>query len=200
MEITFTKEFLNALDDWVAWCESNPRKMRYADNRLAQFGALIQLGAAQKLSGGPRRDPSRTAHPQAWGTPVPRITYAYWLGWRVRKIANAHWILTNDSREAFYIEFGLHRNPYTGEASPRRVRRPIMKKALKEALIFMAGSNLAHRVWADVFYPEPGEYGHRTKNIIWYLKMGGRGMVYTDLDAIPFGGGVGLGTARRNVR
>jgi len=192
VKFEITQESLRALEDYMAWAERIPRKQRQADDMLARFLSMMILGHAQKESFGPRHDPVRYAHPLSWMIPVPRITGRYYLGWKMRRIGWGRFIVTNTSREAFYIEFGLHRNPWTGERSPRRVRRPVMKRALAFAARASAQSAIAHRVFVETFYPSPGEPGHRTKNIIWHIQGGSPISAFTDIDAIPFGGGVGL--------
>lgn len=191
-KIELSSDFFAALEDYIAWAENVPRKMRQAEDYLARFLSLLMLGHVQKESGGPRRDPSNKPHPLAWMTPVPRVTDRYYLGWRVQRIRKGTWILTNDSREAFYIEYGLHRNPRTGQPSPRRIRRPIMKRAFQKTAIQASSTAVGHRIFAEVFFPKPGQPGRRTKNLIWWIQGGHTPVVYTDFDVIPFGGGVGI--------
>lgn len=174
VQLTLDQEFFKALEDYIMWAQNVPRKIRQADDHLARFLALSALGIAQKLSGGPKRSPSHKADPRAWRPPpIPRITWAYYFGWQARRLQHGTWILTNVSREAYYIEFGIHRNPRTGEVAPRRIRRPVMKLTFKKTLEFMQSTAIAHRIFADVYFPKPGEPGRRSRNLIWYMQSPG---------------------------
>jgi hypothetical protein len=105
----------------------------------------------------------------AWKIPVRRITQRYYKGWKVRRLAPGAWILYNDSREAYFIEFGIHpRGKFSSiektkaGASPhgyfvKRVRRPIRKLSLMKTLRFMDQSRAGERIWEASFAPfRPG--------------------------------------------
>jgi hypothetical protein len=57
------------------------------------------------------------------------------------------WQLYNDSREAYFIEFGINPHSY------RRVRRPIRKLSLMRTLRFAQGTGVYHRIWAQIYLP-----------------------------------------------
>jgi hypothetical protein len=91
-------------------------------------------------------DPGQQSSAAAWKLPVRRISNAYYLGWKVRSLGYAHWQLYNDSREAYYIEFGIN-----WRGAGRRVRRPVRKMSLRRTLDFMRTTQAFHRVWCDIF-------------------------------------------------
>jgi hypothetical protein len=67
-------------------------------------------------------------------------------------------MLYNDSREAYYIEFGIHptgsiRATEAGHIFVMRVRRPIRKLSLKKTLAFVDSTRAAHRIWEVSFAP-----------------------------------------------
>lgn len=185
--VTLTQETFNALDDYVAWCENVSRKKLYeADAFVARFLAMLSGSYAQKYSAGMKRHPDDSS--RAWAMPVPRITNRYFMGWRVERLAHSTYILTNDSREAFFIEFGIHRNPTTGQVAPRRIRRPIFKLSFLRTVEFIQGTTFAHRLWTDILVPRPGQPGRRTRNLTWYSQPSGiMGEIPTIMGMTPAG-------------
>jgi hypothetical protein len=116
------------LDNLIRGLEMAGKNIKPAMNMLCQVLAYTGLAQAQKRSRG-FVDPNQTAPQQAWKIPVRRITSAYYHGWKVRRITYGVWQVYNDSREAYYIEYGIH-------TSGRRVRRPIAKLSLLATLRF----------------------------------------------------------------
>lgn len=173
--VRLTDDSIRALEDYVSWTKNVARhKLPQADNYLAMFLAMLSGSYAQKYSAGMKRDPDDTS--KSWAMPVPRVTGRYLLGWRVQKIRNGIWMLTNDSREAFFIEYGIHRNPVTGEVSPRRIRRPVFKLSLLRTLEHIHNTPLIHRIISSALVPRPGEPGRRTPNIKWSQSSGVMGI------------------------
>jgi hypothetical protein len=171
--VELTQESFAALNDYIAWTENVARnKLPQAEDMMTMMMAMVAGGYAQKYSAGMKRDPSDSA--RAWAMPVPRVTGRYFVSWRVTRLRRGTWMMTNDSREAFYIEFGIHRNPATGEVSPRRIRRPVFKLSFIRTMEAVRSTAIAHRVWSDILIPRPGEPGRRTKNLIWYAQPSGR--------------------------
>jgi hypothetical protein len=132
--------------------------------------ALVHLGFAQKYSAGPV-DPLQQNPEAAWKVPVRRISGRYFFGWKIRRVTLGVWQVYNDSREAFFIEFGIHRNPTTGGVSARRIRRPINKLSVQRTLRVLAASPLANRMWADVMFPPPGM--RSGKGYLWTMQSPG---------------------------
>jgi hypothetical protein len=89
---------------------------------------------------------SRTwADPGAWKIPVRRITGDYAAGWFVEKMGYGKWRVSNHSREAYFIEFGINHES-TGLTDPSnpgrkyRIPRPIFKLSLLNAVRFAKGT------------------------------------------------------------
>jgi hypothetical protein len=163
----------NALEEYVRWAEGVPRHLPYAMDTLVRFMALANLGIAQKMSAGPR-DPKNMRPNLAWKIPVRRITHRYFFGWKVRRLRLGVWMLYNDSREAYFIEFGIHRDPRTGEVSPRRIRRPIRKLSLKRTLEAMMRTKAYHRIWSEIYVDKKRGKGYGFTQTV--QSPGGRGM------------------------
>jgi hypothetical protein len=169
--IEFTNETLKMLDDWYAWAKYVEKsQLPKAETAIARTMAMMAGGYAQKRSAGMKRAPNDTT--RSWKMPVPRVTSRYFLGWRVQRVTHATYILTNDSREAYFIEYGIHRNPATGEPSPRRIRRPVLKLAVRDMLEALYASRLGHRVWSSIIIPPVGQPGRRTNLITWSQPSG----------------------------
>jgi hypothetical protein len=128
-------------------------KMPIAMNALAQILARVDQHFSMNMSAGPR-DPRQQNPSAAWKIPVRRITGAYFQNWHVRRLARGVWVVYNPTREAYYIEYGIH-------PSGRRVRRPIRKLALIKTLRFADQQNVGQYVWEAI-------YGH-------LRETGGRG-------------------------
>jgi hypothetical protein len=140
-----TKETINAIEEVIRWAESEvPFQMRTNMMRLTQLMATVNQGMARKMSFGPD-DPYGANSDAAWKVPVRRISGRYYVGWKIRPISNG-WQLYNDSREAYFIEFGIN---WLGGG--RRVRRPIQRLSLKQTLDYMASTQAFHRIWSEIF-------------------------------------------------
>jgi hypothetical protein len=118
-------------------------KMPVAMDALAQILARIDQNYSMRMSSGPR-DPRELNPKAAWKIPVRRITGAYFQNWHVRRIARGVWIVYNPTREAYYIEYGIH-------PSGRRVRRPIRKMALIKTLKFADRHKVGEFIWEGIY-------------------------------------------------
>jgi hypothetical protein len=144
--IEVDKASLDGIEEAILWAESEvPANFYNAMNKLVYAMALINQGEARKMSFGPS-DPNQNRPDAAWKIPVRRISDAYYLGWKVRQVGPAVWQLYNDSREAYYIEFGIN-----WRGSGRRVRRPIRKLSLRRTMEIMITSSVYHRIWVDIY-------------------------------------------------
>lgn len=147
------KATLNGLESFIRWCEDEvPKNLPIYMNQLVYRMALINQGEARKMSYGPH-DPSQRQPEAAWKLPVRRISERYYLGWKVKQIADG-WMLFNDSREAYFIEFGIN---WLGAG--RRVRRPIRKLSLRRTMDYMASTQAYHRIWANIYKTRQGHMG-----------------------------------------
>lgn len=132
-------------------------------DQLVFHMALLNQGEARKMSFGPL-DPRMENPAAAWKIPVRRISSRYYVGWKVMRIGPAAWRLYNDSKEAYFIEFGIHQWGATGSGgapggNPRRVRRPIRKLSLLKTMEFMQKTAVYHRVWVSIYKSK-----HRSTN------------------------------------
>lgn len=122
--------------------------MRVTNNILSALLAEHQWAEAKERSAGPI-DPWRQWKRYAWKIPVRRISERYYRGWKVKRYGPAAWIVFNDSREGYFIEFGIH-------VGANRVRRPINKLSMIWTLRWLERSHLYQRVWDDIFMPRRG--------------------------------------------
>jgi len=151
-----TPQTINGIEAYIRWAEYEvPQNLpRYLD-RLAHFMALYNQGVARKMSFGPL-DPDGKRTELAWRTPeqgIRRISQAYYLGWRVKKLKHGHYRLYNASKEAYFIEFGISEVGF-GEnrhVPKRRIRRPVRKLSLIKTMRFMMTTKAYHRIWTDIF-------------------------------------------------
>lgn len=118
-------------------------KLPLAMNALAQLLARVDQRYSQQMSSGPR-DPRQQQPNLAWKIPVRRISGAYFQGWFVRRVAPGVWVVYNPTREAYYIEYGIH-------TSGRRVRRPVRKLALIKTLRYADKHKVGGYVWEGIF-------------------------------------------------
>ena len=165
--IQLDPSFFEAIENAILQSMRIRRQMPIAMDRLVRFMSYAHLGFAQKRSLGPV-DPMQRRPEFAWKIPVRRISGRYFFGWKVKRVGMGHYKMYNDSREAFFIEFGIHRNPYTGKPSARRIRRPIMKLSFLENLRFIQSTHVANRVWSSLYYPPPGQ--RRGRGFLWTMQ------------------------------
>lgn len=140
-----TKETINGIEAAIRWAETEvPLQLRVGMMELCRMMAFVNQGYARKMSFGPE-DPTGRNSELAWKIPVRRISSRYYLGWKVKPIRDG-WAVYNDSREAYYIEYGIN---WLGEG--RRVRRPVQRLSLKKTLEYMQSTQSYHRIWAEIF-------------------------------------------------
>lgn len=159
---------LNTIEDYIRDLGHVSRNLRFGEALIARVLSHVQLGFAQSLSGGPV-DPQQTNPGAAWKIPVRRISEDYYRGWKVKRVAPGWWQVYNNSREAYFIEFGI--NPRASVGTP--VRRPIRKISLIRTLRFADQSRIGHRVWWQVFSPlnQQGALGTVSRSGMRYLGM-----------------------------
>jgi hypothetical protein len=172
-----TKETMDGLEAAIRWAETEvPQSLRRGMNELVFHMALVNQGIARKMSFGPY-DPSGSNTSQAWRSPeqgIRRITENYYLGWKVRQIRPGVWQLYNDSREAYFIEFGIN---WLGGTS--RIRRPVRKLSLRRTMEKMMTTQAYHRIWVDI-YADP-RHRHRGMGFTQIVQSpGGRWVDMTD--------------------
>lgn len=171
------------IDDWIRAADQAGRNAQFGLDALAMLLARTNQGFAMEMSAGPL-DPRGMNRAAAWKTPVRRITSRYYKGWKVRRLAPGAWLLYNDSREAWFIEFGIHphsiRSTDKGNIFDARVRRPIRKLSLIRTLKFADQSRVGARIQEQIFAPfRPGmKYTKRGDFIINDQVQSVEGMMY----------------------
>lgn len=150
--IQIDKKFFDALEEYILWSEGVPARHEKAMDVLVRFMALTNQGIAQRMSAGPY-DPHQRRPELAWRVPVRRISERYYLGWKVKRLRPNVWMLYNDSREAYFIEFGISRVGWgvDRDVPVNRIRRPIRKLSLLRTLDALMRTRVYHRVWADIY-------------------------------------------------
>lgn len=159
-------ETFDMIDDWIRAAEAANRNVQYGMNALLMFMARTNQAIAMEMSAGVV-DPRMRNRGAAWKIPVRRITSRYYRGWKVQRLAPNVWMLFNDSREAYYIEFGIHptgtvHTSREGNTFVMRVRRPVQKLSLTRTLKFVDQSRVGERVWEGIF--EPFRTGRKFKS------------------------------------
>ncbi len=143
--VTITPSFMRDLETYMAGLAASGRNVVPAANMLAMTLAHVCQSFALEKSRG-KYDPYQKVPEMAWMLPVRRISQRYYRNWKVRRLAPGMWEVYNDSREAYFIEYGIH-------TSKRRVRRPIMKMSLIKMLRWADAVGVGHRVFEQIFAP-----------------------------------------------
>ena len=81
--------------------------------------------------------------------PVQRISGDYFAGWTQRKMGHARWMVYNDAREAWLIEYGIY----------QRQRRPILKMSVIDMLRFIQTTRAGERFLDSVLAPRRNAKG-----------------------------------------
>lgn len=158
-------ETFDSIEEWISAAQAAGRNISYGMNALAMLLAYTNQAFAKRMSAGPV-DPQMKRRDAAWKLPVRRITSRYYMDWKVRRLAPGLWMVYNDSREAFYIEFGIHptgslRSTEKGYTYVVRVRRPVMKLSLKKTLRYADATKAGERIWEKSFAPFRENYKYR---------------------------------------
>jgi hypothetical protein len=151
--LTVDKQTINAIEEEIRWCQVEvPQLLAKNLDTLVRITALKGQMECRRMAAGVY-DPTQSRPDMAWKIPVRRITERYFYGWKVRRRGIAVWEVYNDSREAYYIEYGI-------SLSGRRVRRPILKLAVRRTLDYMRATQAAHRFFSSVV----GDPQHRHRS------------------------------------
>jgi hypothetical protein len=140
-----TEETLASLDAYIRELEDVGKQLPIGMDMLIGLMARADYDYSRALSLGVK-DPKQQYPAQAWQIPVRRISSRYHQGWRITRVMRGVWRVYNDAREAWYIEYGIH-------TSPRRVIRPVRRRALMLTLKFVDQTRAGERVWDVVFGP-----------------------------------------------
>lgn len=155
-------ETFDQIDDWIKAAQQTGQNIQYGMEAMTMLLSYTALGFSQEMSRGPV-DPQGRMKSAAWKTPVRRITSRYYQGWKVKRLAPNVWMTYNDSREAYFIQYGIHptgsvRATEKGHLYTVRVRRPVSKLALTKTLQFVDRSRAGERVWEATFAPFDSNY------------------------------------------
>jgi hypothetical protein len=131
------------LHQWAHDLDDVKRRLPAGLNSLARILAMYDARESVEMSRGPM-DRGQRQPGLAWKIPVRRISSHYYQGWRVRRVRNGVWMVYNPTREAYYIEYGIH-------TSNRRVRRPVRKLALLRTLRWADRNGVGGFVWEGIF-------------------------------------------------
>lgn len=157
---------LDQIEDYINDLEATKQSVRPGMEILTQVLAYTNQSFAQRMSRGPV-DPKMMNRKAAWKIPVRRITGRYYKGWKTKRVARGAYMVYNDSREAYFIEHGIHQTGSMRQTRRRggqggtryilRVRRPIGKMSVIKTLRFADQSRVQHRVLEVVLEPmRPG--------------------------------------------
>jgi hypothetical protein len=135
--IGISRGMIHDMDGLMEDLRFNQKQFRTAEDLLVRMLAMLHKGLAEQKSRG-MVTPTGVGG-AAWGIPVRRISGAYYEGWKVRRIGPSMWMTYNDSREAFFIEFGI--NPRSSNA----VRRPILKMSSIATLRYIQRTRLIEK-------------------------------------------------------
>jgi hypothetical protein len=163
--LRISPETFDMIDDWIRAAKASGRSIQYGMNALAMTMAYTNQAFAMRMSAGPV-DPRMQNRSAAWKLPVRRITSRYYKGWKVKRLAPGVWMMYNDSREAYFVEYGIHptgtlRATEKGHVYVVRVRRPVRKLSLKKTLAMTNASRVGDRVWEASFAPFRENYKYR---------------------------------------
>jgi hypothetical protein len=158
--------FFRQVEEFIQDNRHSAKNVKFGMDAVVMLYAMTALGEAQRRSRGPvdpretgrrlsghrfigsvsgpsRREPLYS--PTAWKIPVRRITGAYFSGWYTQRLALAYWMLSNHSREAYFIEFGInHQGTGVRDTAGNRVRirRPILKLSVLAAYNIASQTNM----------------------------------------------------------
>lgn len=143
------KKTFEDIENFIADNKASAHKAQIGIDLLARGMTLVIKGLAQQKSGGPIA-PSRRSNPAlANRIPVQRITGAYFAGWTIKYLGKGHYLLYNDTVEAYLIETGLY----------QKVRRPILKMSLLGMLKMLQTTQTAERFVDWVIAPRRNSKG-----------------------------------------
>jgi hypothetical protein len=131
------------IDRFMRDVASLPQRLEEGSDLFVQAMAVATKGGAQRRSRGPVAPRRRSVPALAYRIPVQRITGGYFAGWTHQRLGRRHWIVYNDSREAYFIETGMY----------MRVRRPILKLSVLGMLRMVSTTKAAERMMDNVLLP-----------------------------------------------
>jgi hypothetical protein len=148
-QFTFTAKTFENLENWIRDNQSSADKAAQGIDVLTRLLIGATTAAAQSLSYGPVA-PNRRSNPAlAYRVPVQRISGDYFAGWTMRRVGRAHYILYNNTREAWFIEEGIN----------MRGRSAILKRAVLNMLKLVHTTNTGNRFAEYIMAPRRTNQG-----------------------------------------
>lgn len=149
VSVTISRKTIRQLQNYIKMNNENKLKVRFGTDMLVRAMILMTRAAAQEESMGPIAPNKRSVPALAFKIPVQRITGRYFAGWRQKRLGNGHWMVYNDAKEAYLVEYGIY----------QRVRRPILKLAALDMLRFMATTRTAYKFQKSIMAPNRNAKG-----------------------------------------
>jgi hypothetical protein len=146
---TISRKTFQNIEEFIADNERSIEKAQIGIDLLTRLIALSVKGFAQGRAAGPVAPRHRSVPAMANRIPVQRISGAYFAGWKHRKLGMAHWLVYNEAREAYLIEYGVF----------QRVRRPVLKMSMIDTLRFLQTTRTGERFLEGVLAPRRNAKG-----------------------------------------
>lgn len=148
-QFAISRKTFEQLEDWIRDNEASAEKAKLGLDTLVRLCILVVKAEAQKRSMGPVAPRRRSNPALAYRIPVQRITGRYFAGWTVRRVRFGAWVIYNETRAAYVIEFGIG----------QRVRRPVLKLSVLAMLKFVQSTRTAERFAEYVMGPRRSPQG-----------------------------------------
>ena len=148
-QFQISRKTFERLEDWMRDNEASIEKSRLGMDTLVRMCILVVKAEAQKRTMGPVAPRRRSNPALAYRIPVQRITGRYFAGWTVRRVRFGAWVIYNEERAAYMVEFGIG----------QRVRRPVLKLSVIAMLKFIQTTRTAERFAEYVLAPRRSPQG-----------------------------------------
>lgn len=148
-QFTFSRKTFEQLEEWSRDTTASIEKIRGSYDALIRLCILTVKAEAQKRTMGPVAATRRSNPALAHRIPVQRITGRYFAGWTVRRLRWGAWVLYNEERAAYVVEFGIG----------QRARRPILKQSVLDMLRFIQTTRTAERFAEHIMLPRRDPIG-----------------------------------------
>lgn len=142
-QFAISRRTFENLEQWIRDNEASAQKAAQGIDTLVRLCILVVKAEAQKRTMGPVAPQRRSNPALAYRIPVQRITGRYFAGWTVRRVRFGAWMIYNDERAAYVVEFGIG----------QRVRRPVLKLSVIGMLRFVQTTRMADRFAEYVMAP-----------------------------------------------
>lgn len=148
-QFRISRRTFEELEDWIRDNEASIIKANQGMDALTRLLILVVKGNAQSKTMGPVAVNRRSNPALAHRIPVQRITGRYFAGWTVKRLRNGVWMVYNETRAAYVVEFGIG----------QRQRRPILKTSVLDMLRFVQATRTGDRFVDWVFAPRRNSKG-----------------------------------------